>query len=218
MINHHLPPSVTAGFVITVIPCHIPLTRIVIKRHPDGYRPSFDQVLVIMYKQGDRPWLVKTEYSTDFEYFNSYPGGKHLTTEDGPCACNRRGDVRCREFGILDGTPEELKNDSGLNSDIERRIAHLTAVDIKDEERKVLQREKSKIYQQRAKEKRLANPPEKKPKVPEVPENEAPALRANGQWLRGVAPGPVTAESLGVTELHPSDPVRKRRARPASGD
>jgi hypothetical protein len=145
------------GKIITVIPCSTPLTWVYLN-FPSETKPfvRYAPIVAIMFREHDVYWLDPiTEYSTDYERFSLHPG-KHQTSADGPCECSRRGDRRCGVFGIMPRTPEELKADPALTDEINRRISHLIDVALKDEAQKQKAREKSHIYAQRSKEKRLA--------------------------------------------------------------
>jgi hypothetical protein len=145
------------GKIVAVISCMTPLTIVSLDYWQDEgpgviYRP----IVAILFRDKDPNWLnPATEYSTDYERFNPHPG-THRTSEEGPCECNRRGDRRCTQFGIFAKTPEELKADPLLTDDINRRITHLIQVAAADAGKKLKQREKSRIYQQNAKAKKLA--------------------------------------------------------------
>ena len=158
------------GAILTIIPCPHPLTMVELLRDgPLHEKPiaHYHPIVAIMYRypfrekmkhsDGSAWWLPPSvEYSTDHEQFHSHPG-THQTTEDGGCECTgrrlRRG---CRLFGMFARTPEELKADPQLTDDINRRIAYVNEVAIRLEEKQKIQKERGRIYAQRAKEKKLA--------------------------------------------------------------
>jgi len=145
------------GKIVAVISCLTPLTQVSLDYWQDeGPGVRYRPIVAILFRDKDPNWLnPATEYSTDYERFNPHPG-THRTSEEGPCECNRRGDRRCTQFGIFAKTPEELKADPLLTDDINRRITHLIQVAAGDADKKLKQREKSRIYQQNAKAKKLA--------------------------------------------------------------
>jgi len=146
------------GKIITVIPCLTPLTKVSLTGWVDDEGPGarYEAIVAIMFRENSFYSLnPATQYSTDYERFFLDPG-THQTSEEGPCECSRQGDRRCALFGIFKKTPQQLESDPVLTGDISRRIDHLIEVAGRDAAQQIKQREKSRIYAQTAKVKRLA--------------------------------------------------------------
>jgi hypothetical protein len=169
--------------IITIIPCPVPLTMVYL----DGILPDkeglitpsprYDAVVAILYSTHNDSEMLNpvAEYSSDYINFRRV-GTNHRTSEDGPCDCSRRGERRCGNFGILAGTPDELREDAELTSDIGRRIIHLIEVNARDAEKKEKNRAYARRYNQRKKEEKLARAaaapteePEREPVVRPIP-------------------------------------------------
>jgi hypothetical protein len=183
------------GRILTIIPCHYPLTTVELLWDGPGQSYSiahYAPIVAIMYRyppiekqimkwgnerlapEGEVWWLPPSvEYSTDYERFHSHPG-THQTTEDGGCECISRrwtGVSRvdrklCHLFGMFNRTPEELKADPQLTEDIFFRIAYVEAIRRAEEQKEIMKKERGRIYNQRAKEKRLAKQAEAAGAVP----------------------------------------------------
>lgn len=179
--------------IITIIPCAVPLTMVYldgILPNKEGLiapEPRYDAVLAIMYRtdSAGEEYQPIPSYSSDYVRFRQVRTN-HRTSEDGPCNCSRRGERRCGEFGILAGTPDELREDDELTSDIGRRIIHLIEVNARDAEKKEKNRAYARRYNQRKKEEELA----RAAAAPaEEPERE-PVVR------------PIRARATNTRELH----------------
>lgn len=141
--------------IITVIPCAVPLTMVYLggiipnKEGSINPIPHYEAIVAIMYRTShDGEYFDPVpSYSSDYISFRRV-NGDHVTSEEGPCDCTRRGERRCGDFGILAGTPDELREDVDLTGDIRRRIVHLIEVNARDAEKKEKNRANSRRYRE----------------------------------------------------------------------
>jgi hypothetical protein len=152
--------------VITVIPCIEKLTKVSL--WGPSFEPRYHQITTVLYREYvdyHSEHRVTPEYGVsqlDNRYGGFFSLEDHRTTETGRCDCmggsegKRRND--CRDFGIWKGTPEEVESNPQLTHDISLRAAYLNDIEIKEADRKAIAkekaREKAKVNNQRAKEKR----------------------------------------------------------------
>jgi hypothetical protein len=148
--------------IITVIPCIEKLTKVCL--WGPSFEPVYHQITTVLYREyldyRNEP-RVSPEYSVslmDNRYGGFFAISDHRTSETGRCDCmgGSEGKRRngCRDFGIWKGTPEEVESNPQLTYDISLRAAYLNDMEIKEADRKAIAKEKAKIYNQRAKEKR----------------------------------------------------------------
>ena len=183
--------------VITVIQPSVSLTHVYLANllpDKDGLitpEARYDLIVALLYRsnsswEGGNPDVL---YSSDYvKFFAMTP--YHRPSDDGPCTCSRRGFQRCGEFGILPGTPDELRDyNRDLRIAIEQRIVHLIEVNALDAEKKNKQREYSRLYYQRKKAEKLAKKAAEKEKI--VPEEEAgretpPSIQASAYEVANI--------------------------------
>ena len=149
--------------VISVFPCMEKLTKVTLR----GPSPVYHQITTMIYLEyvdymggaSTTPQfavsLADDRWGGHFSFIDPI---NHQTSEIGRCGCvgGLEGKRRnpCREFGIFKGTPEELESNSELTHSAELRAAYLNDLEIKEAERKEIAKEKAKINNQKAKEKR----------------------------------------------------------------
>jgi len=152
--------------VIAVFPCMEKLTKVML-RGP-LLEPTYHQITTMLYLDyvdymGEASVVPQFAVSlADDRWGGYFSFDVHRTAETGRCECKgggtgkRRND--CRDFGIWKGTPEEVENNPELTHWVGLRAAYLSDLEIKEADRKTIAkekaREKAKVYNQRAKEKR----------------------------------------------------------------
>jgi len=184
--------------IITLGPPPEPLHDVTILFGRDSnYEMLYRPVTSIIYIRGDRwrwdPDMIAVEKRYCFE-INSYypeisfyhPRENHQNARKGRCECEH---MTCGNLGIWEGTPSAIASKDDFKKIRKARLEHLGKLDtnrVKAKERAAAKKladpighEKARI---KAKEKRDAK------------KAAAPVLR--------FTQGPVTPESLGVTEIH----------------
>ena len=179
--------------VISVFPCMEKLTKVTLR----GPSPDYHQITTMIYLEyvdymGEASTTPQFAVSLADDrwggHFSFIDPINHQTSEIGRCGCvgGLEGKRRnpCREFGIFKGTPEELENNSELTHSAELRAAYLNDLEIKEAERKETAKEKAKINNQKAKEKREAK------KAQEHDQERRAATRKRFHFSESVEPPP----------------------------